>query len=133
MTAFVLRAWVQAGHGIAAVWWTGKDPVQPRWPSLGGVAFPDFDTARLLRRLDITPRRIPLLRHWPAANDEARASGADVLISAMTMQKIPAGLIALFDGRAVNLHPALLPQHIPMPLQLQPGFLIQTDPYPMMT
>lgn len=111
MTAFVLRAWVQAGHGIAAVWWTGQDPMQPRKPGLGSMAFPDFDTARLLKRLNIAPRRIPLLRQWPAMLDEARSSGADVLVSLMTMQKIPTGLIALFDGRAVNLHPALLPQY----------------------
>lgn len=112
ITAAVLRAWVQAGNGIAAVWWTGPTPARvTRRPSLGGTVFPDFDTARLLRRLGVAPREIPLLRHWPEALAEARESGADVLVSLFTMQKIPADLIALFPDRAVNFHPALLPQY----------------------
>lgn len=112
MTACVIRAWVQAGHGVAAVWWTGQTPpISRRRPSLGGMLFPDFDTLRLLRRLGVVPRRIPPLRHWPEAGDEARKSGADVLVSLMTMQKIPADLIGLFPKRAVNFHPALLPEY----------------------
>ncbi len=123
ITAAVLRAWVQAGHGIAAVWWTGPTPAQvTRRASLGGTVFPEFDTARLLQRLGVTPRKIPPLRHWPDALAEARKSGADVLVSLITMQKIPADLIALFPDRAVNFHPALLPQYRgPSPTQ---GMLI---------
>lgn len=123
MTAYVLRGWLRAGHGVAAVWCTERDAVQfPRRMTPGGLLFPAFDAGGVLRRAGVVPRRVPLLRDWPEAIEAARASGADVLISSVTMQRIPADLIALFGGRAVNFHPSLLPAYRgPNPLQ---GMLI---------
>ncbi|MEY4695923.1 MAG: hypothetical protein RIT14_351 [Pseudomonadota bacterium] len=112
ITAAALRAWFAAGNTIAELWCAEPDnPFLHPPRSLAGNIYPEFDAVRLIRAAGVPVRRIPPLRRWPDALAEARASGADTLMTVMTLQIVPADLIAHFGDRAVNLHPALLPDY----------------------
>ena len=54
---------------------------------------------------------MPRLRDWVGAKAAIASLGVDTLITCMTMMIVPPWLLDLFDGRAVNLHPALLPAY----------------------
>jgi len=50
------------------------------------------------------------LRAWPEAVARAEMAAADVLLNLLGLQIIPGRLLDHFAGRALNLHPALLPR-----------------------
>ena len=114
-----MRAWFAAGHRIVA-FWRGLTPTQ-------GPVRRDRRLSRVLPRWSITAlarehgfpiRDVPRLSSWPHAEREARASGADVLVSVYFPFLIPKDLLDVFAARAVNFHPAPLPRYRgPSPVQ----------------
>jgi len=106
-----MRSWLGAGHEIASFW-------RPATPT-GGAVRRDRRRAWILPRCSATAiagkhgfpiRDVSRLATWPDAVDAARATGADVLISAFFRYVIPTGMLDLFGDRAVNFHPAPLPR-----------------------
>lgn len=92
--------WVPA-HLEAGAWeqdrWIGRR--NPAW-SLGAA----------LAAAGVAPRPVPALTRWDwrAAFD---AAAPDLLLSAHFSYRLPEALLALLPGRALNLHPALLPRY----------------------
>ncbi|RST85193.1 hypothetical protein EJC49_17100 [Aquibium carbonis] len=112
ISARVIDAWLAKGNRIAEVWCF--DPASallapPR--SLFGQVFPAWDVSRLLARHGVEVRLCPPLKGWSGASERATAAGADVLMTLMTHQIVPASILRPFAGRAVNFHPALLPHY----------------------
>lgn len=111
IAARVLRAWLEAGQAVVEAWCTGTSSlVRPVQQPLAW-AFPDWSVRRILRRHGITVRRCPPLRRWTEAADAATRTGATVLVNLFGLQVIPAALLERFPGRAINVHPALLPRY----------------------
>lgn len=110
-TAAVMRAWLQAGNSVSEIWCEPGSAYLKQSRSVAGRLFPQFDAVRVAQSAGIRVRACPPLGRWPEAPDTAATTGADVLISSMTLQKIPQALIEAFPDRAVNFHPALLPAY----------------------
>ncbi len=106
--AGALRGWLDAGNEVAAVWTGGrvKKPAPGEWLGAG-----DWNINRLTTRHRIPLTQVPRLRGWSGAEAAIGALGVDTLITCGTMFIVPEPLIALFGGRAANLHPALLPDY----------------------
>lgn len=112
VSARVVDVWLRAGNRIAEVWCFEADNALLAPPrGLLGRLFPDWDLVGLLARRSVPVRQCPPLKRWEAAADRADAVGADVLMTMMTHQIVPAALLRHFGGRAVNVHPALLPHY----------------------
>lgn len=104
LTAGALAGWLASGNEVAAFW--SAKPVRP-----DRFGTPRLSPAGLLARHSIPNVTVPRLSKWPELVDAASATGADVLISCGTQMIVPDTLLALFGPRAVNLHPALLPEY----------------------
>jgi len=117
IAARVMSAWLSAGNKIAAIWIGRRH--KRLYPDVAPkLLFPSWSVASLARRHRIPIRRNPDLARWTGAEAEIGRLGADVLITAITYQIVPERLIAVFGGRAVNFHTALLPHYRgPHPLQ----------------
>ncbi|MFN3547516.1 MAG: formyltransferase family protein [Mesorhizobium sp.] len=112
ISARVIDAWLQAGNRIAEVWC-----FEPECALLGppkglfGRLFPAWDVSLLLARHHVPVRLHQPLKNWDKARDRVLEVGADVLMTLMTRQIVPASLIGHFGGRAINVHPAMLPHY----------------------
>lgn len=110
--AAAIRGWIDAGHDIAAFW-------HPSSPTSGPVRrdrrlsrlMPRWSISALGRKHRFPIREVPRLASWPQAASEARATGADVLISVYFRYLIPGDVLDVFANRVVNLHPAPLPRY----------------------
>jgi methionyl-tRNA formyltransferase len=112
ISARFAEAWLRAGNRIAEVWCFAADnPLLHPPRGLLGRLFPEWDLVRLLARHRVPVRLCPPLRRWEKAAARADAVGADVLVTLMTHQIVPAALLRHFGDRAVNVHPALLPRY----------------------
>jgi len=112
ITAEVISSWLGTGNEIAEVWCCEPDsPLLKPPKSLSGRIFPEFDPVRVLQRAGVKVRFCPPLRHWADANRAARATGADVLMTVLTLNIVPREILSVFDGRAINFHPSLLPDY----------------------
>lgn len=112
MPAKVIDAWLRTGNRIAEVWCFDPEGALLGAPKgLFGRFFPTWDVSRLLARHRVPIRLCPPLRSWENAHDRALETGADVLMTLMTREIVPASLLGHFDGRAVNVHPAMLPHY----------------------
>lgn len=111
IAARILSSWLGAGHSVAALWTGTKDPDQVLGGdrTLGLVAHA-WSIAALVRRHSIPVLSNPKLSS-PEAEAEIARLGSDMLITAMTHQIVPERILARFPGRAVNIHPALLPHY----------------------
>lgn len=103
-----LRGWLESGNTVAA-FWTARNP--PSRLRLGDIISPRWSARRLLRRHAIPALTVPRFRDWPEAEAAIVALGVDTLITCETMLIVPPRLLELFGGRAVNLHPSLLPAY----------------------
>lgn len=112
ISARVFRAWLDQGHRIAALWigpaCERRFVKQRRW--VRRLA-PSWSVAAQIRRYGIPMRSHPRLSTWASAADEAALTGANVLITCMTFQIVPAAMLQVFGERAFNFHPALLPRY----------------------
>ena len=117
--AAAMRGWLSAGHEIAAIWIPSNfSPGMLRRDARLARLAPQWSMAAVAREHNITVLEVPRLAGWSEATDRARAVGADVLVSAYFQFLIPMDVLGLFEGRAVNLHPAPLPRYRgPQPLQ----------------
>lgn len=109
IAARALSAWLEAGHVVTEIWCGGGSSLTRPLRQPLAFAFPEWSVRRVIRRHRITVRQCPQLRQWPAAVDQAKATRADVLVNLLGLQIIPAPLLDYFGGRALNVHPALLP------------------------
>lgn len=92
-----------------AAFWTARNP--PARLRLGDVISPRWSARRLLQRHAVPALTVPRLRDWPEAEAAIAVLGVDTLITCETMLIVPPRLLELFGGRAVNLHPSLLPAY----------------------
>lgn len=105
LTAGALAGWLASGNEVAA-FWSAKPGVGPHRPGR-----PRLSPAGLLARQGIPNVTVPWLSRWPGVVDATKATGADVLITCGTQMIVPDALLSLFGTRAVNLHPAMLPEY----------------------
>lgn len=108
LAAAALRGWLESGNTVA-VFWTSANPAARL--RLGDVISPRWSARLLLQRRAIPAVTVPRLRDWAEAEAAIAALGVDTLITCMTMMIVPPRLLELFGGRAVNLHPSLLPAY----------------------
>jgi len=110
--AGAIRGWLDAGHAISEIWFS-----RPRHRGMvhrdARLAFlaPGWSVAGIARKHGIPLREVPPLAGWPESVGIARSTKADVLVSCLFSFRVPAEFLALFGDRAVNLHPALLPEY----------------------
>ncbi len=105
LTSGVLAGWLASGNEVAAYW---SDAGSPRRSGIGTLR---LGPGGLLARHRIACTQVPWLSRWPAVIEAARATGADVLISAATQMIVPRSLLSHFGSRAVNFHPTMLPEY----------------------
>lgn len=113
VTARTIHAWMKSGQEIAEIW-CFDDPTRQRLEApatLSEKFMPGWNTAALVRANRIPVRLCPGLKTWTGAGSVADGAGADVLMTVMTNQIVPGFLLRHFDGRAINVHPALLPHY----------------------
>lgn len=115
--AGALRGWLDSGNEIAEVWFP-KMTNQGRLHRDQRLAWlaPRWSVAALAKRHGFKIRTVPTLVTWEGIANEVRQVGADVLISVLFSYRVPADVLAIFDSpefgnRAVNIHPAPLPQY----------------------
>lgn len=112
IAAKILSAWLSTGNSVAALWAGSKDPQRIlRRDRILGIAAPSWSISAIARQHDFPVLRNPTLSTWTEADSAIQRLGADVLITAMTHQIVPENVLALFPGRAVNFHPAILPHY----------------------
>ncbi|PWV99929.1 formyl transferase-like protein [Hoeflea marina] len=117
--AAIAEEWLAQGNRIAAIWTSDHRRLRPNLLERIGAAVTGLPTlSSIARRHGIPIRQIGRLSRMPDLEREVRATGADVLMTVMTHSIVPEAMLALFDGRAINCHPALLPHFKgPQPLQ----------------
>lgn len=103
-----MRGWLESGNTVAAFWTSANPALRLR---LGDIISPRWSMRLLLRRHAIPAVSVPRLRDWAGAEAAIAALGVDTLITCMTTMIVPTRLLDLFGGRAVNLHPSLLPAY----------------------
>lgn len=105
LVAGALSGWLASGNEVAE-FWAGA-------PGVGARRFgtPRLSPAGLLARHGIRHVTVPRLSKWPGLLEAVDATGADLLITCSTSMIVPDILLARFGKRAVNLHPALLPEY----------------------
>lgn len=111
ISARALAAWLDAGQEVAEVWvCAGSSLGKPLRQPLA-LAFPDWSVRGIIRRHGLPVHRAPRLRAWPEAEARAEVMRADSLLNLLGLQIIPRPLLDHFAGRAINVHPALLPRY----------------------
>jgi methionyl-tRNA formyltransferase len=105
LAAGALSGWLASGNEVAE-FWSDAPGVKPE-----RFGAPRLSPAGLIARHRIKNLTVPWLSRWPGLMDAVEASGADLLITCATHMIVPDVLLARFGGRAVNLHPALLPEY----------------------
>ncbi len=111
IAARALAAWLDAGQEVAEVWVGGGSSLAKPLRQPLALAFPDWSVRQVIRRRRLPVHRCPRLRSWTDAPARAATVRADSLLNLLGLQIIPADLLAHFAGRAVNVHPALLPRY----------------------
>ncbi|MEO6395698.1 MAG: formyltransferase family protein [Devosia sp.] len=114
--AGVLAGMLQAGIEIAEIW-----GLRSGYRTTRRFA-PGWDVTRLAERNRIGVFHNPRLRGWTGAAERIAERRADLLVTAMTLHIVPRTMLEIFGRRAVNFHPALLPEYRgPTPI---PGMLL---------
>ena len=110
--AGAISGWLDAGHAISEIW-LGRPRNRGIIHRDARLAFlaPGWSVSGIARKHGITLREVPPLSGWTEGVGIARATGADVLVSCMFSFRVPEEILALFGERAVNLHPAPLPEY----------------------
>ncbi|MEQ1770183.1 MAG: formyltransferase family protein [Devosia sp.] len=106
MAGGVLQGLLGAGIEVAEIWSAGNlDHKTTRRLA------PNWHVRALAERHGIARFSPPPLRQWDGVIDHVAGVGADLLVTALTYQIVPAHLLLMFGTRAVNFHPALLPPY----------------------
>lgn len=110
-TARVISHWLAAGHTIEEIWVSHNiDRVNWRRDKYLSYLAPTWSVTNAARTHGIPIRRVAPLRKSPTAVREGCKHGVDVLLSSIFPYAVPDDMLNYYSGRAVNLHPALLPQ-----------------------
>jgi len=105
LAAAALAGWLASGNEGAEFW--GDAPgVKPE-----RFGTPRLSPAGLIRRHGIKNVTVSRLKKWPGLMEAVDATGADLLITCATHMIVPDIMLERFGTRAVNLHPALLPEY----------------------
>lgn len=111
MTARALEAWLASGQEVAEAWCCGAETSLLRPRRVPAAVGGGWSARALLARHRIPVRACPPLAAWADARNRAVVVGADVLLSLLSVQIVPTALLDHFGGRALNVHPALLPRY----------------------
>ena len=112
ISARVLNTWILSGNSTAAIWIGALDQHHfLRRDRALGIAAPLWSTTAAVRRFGIRVENNPKLSEWKDAHEAIRRLEVDVLITCLTYEIVPEGILGRFPGRAVNIHPALLPNY----------------------
>ena len=110
MTARLLWTWLEAGHQVVEFWMPpGLDRGLSRRDRQLAVCRPGWSVAAALKRFEIPLRHVG---RQDLAQDESlveRVAQSDLLLSCLYPYRLPPRLLKQAGGRALNLHPALLP------------------------
>lgn len=112
MAARIVNAWLAGGNSVSALW-VGQKIHRRTFHEdrVLGLAAPSWSVTALARRHRIPIETHPKLSAWKDLDAALERLNADVLITAMTLEIVPRSVLERFEGRAVNLHPALLPHY----------------------
>jgi len=105
LTAGALSGWLASGNEVAE-FWAEAPGVKPR-----RFGAPRVSPDGLIARHRIPNVTVPRLSKWPGLMRAVAASGADLLITCATQMIVPEVMLKHFGKRAVNLHPAMLPEY----------------------
>jgi methionyl-tRNA formyltransferase len=105
IAAGVLRGMLEAGIEIAEIWGarSGRRTIR--------LLAPSWSVSALAQRHGLRSVRMPDLKDQEAMARRISQLSADLLVTAITLQIIPAHVLTLFGRQAVNFHPALLPDY----------------------
>ncbi|MEO1223485.1 MAG: formyltransferase family protein [Pseudomonadota bacterium] len=110
MTARLLWRWLEAGHQVTELWMpAGLDRGMLRQERQLGIFRPGWSVAAAVRRFNIPVRdvgREVLAKDGSLAESVERS---DLILSCLFPYRVPSHLLTLAGGRALNLHPAMLP------------------------
>lgn len=111
-TARALWGCLDAGHEICE-FWCGHRITHRDWRDDRHLGWfnPDWSVSAALHRHQIPVRRVPPLRKAPSWWQHAMELNADLVVSAAFPYVVPDAMLQRFPGRALNLHPALLPNY----------------------
>jgi methionyl-tRNA formyltransferase len=108
MTALALHAWLDGGHRVAGFlhcepegWW--REDRRLAWLR------PRLSVSAALRRAGCEARLAPPAARDAAILDAIEATAPDLLLSLGFRRRVGEAVLARLPGRALNLHPALLP------------------------
>ncbi len=118
-TARLVWRWLAAGHEIEEVWlganpsgvWRRRDR-RLRWLA------PTWSLAAAVRRFGLRVRHVGPLRSDLQTTASGCRNTIDIVLGACFPHIVPAEMLHYYHGRAVNLHPSLLPRYAgprPMP------------------
>lgn len=110
MTALALHAWIDDGHGVAGFlccepssWW--------RQDKLLARLRPRLSTTAALARVRCAPREATPGARDAAILDVIKREDPDLLLSLGYRRRVSPEVLAQLPGRALNIHPALLPAY----------------------
>ena len=110
MTALALHAWIDGGHGVAGFlccepssWWR-QDQILARLR-------PRLSTTAALARIRCAPREAARGARDAAILEMMRREEPDLLLSLGYRRRVSPDVLAQLPGRALNIHPALLPAY----------------------
>jgi methionyl-tRNA formyltransferase len=110
LTALALHAWLDAGHAIGGFLHAEAERSW-RQDRLLATLRPRLSVLAALRRAGVAPVAVPAGDATGAILAALDRSGATLLLSAGFGRRIRPEVLARLPGRAVNLHPALLPAY----------------------
>ena len=103
---------LDAGYEVCEFWYGHRTPRRDwRGDRQLGWFNPNWSVSAALRRHKISQLPVPPLRTASELWRRAKDLGATLLVSAGFPYIAPAEFLQMFPGRAVNLHPALLPDY----------------------
>jgi folate-dependent phosphoribosylglycinamide formyltransferase PurN len=111
-TARTIWHWLAAGHAIEELWlpedqpsvWRRRDR-RLRWLA------PTWSVEAAVRRFGVPVRRVRSLRKNPSVAEAGCQPQVDVVIASCFPHVVPEAMLSYYEGRACNLHPALLPRY----------------------
>ncbi|HEX4298191.1 MAG TPA: formyltransferase family protein, partial [Devosia sp.] len=111
LAAGALRGWIESGNEVAEIWTDPGFPLPGSQRTMSTWA-PGWSVRSLARTHGIPARTMPASwRRWTGVTEAVSGLAVDVLITCVTMQIVPPAILDMFAGRAVNFHPALLPNY----------------------
>ena len=112
LTARPLWEWLEAGHQVAELW-LPRDLRPREWRRDRWLARlrPEWSVSAAVKKHGLRVRTTGPLRKAAALDQLASDLDVDVVVSSCFPYVVPKPMLDRYAGRAVNLHPALLPAY----------------------